>query len=139
MNAENMRDLARVRYERAVELVSDAEALLKSGSYKSANNRAYYSAEKAIKAALAARGKDSDTHNGIIKVFNMEFVHTPSKFFSREDLSIIQGMERIRSSSDYDDFYIASKEECEEQIIKSKSLLKQVETFLSSEGILTNT
>ena len=135
MNAENMRDLAKVRYERAVELVQEAQELLDDGHYKSANNRAFYSAEKAVKAALAAIGKDSESHNGVVKTFNMEFIHQPSDYFDRNDMRAIQSMERIRSASDYDDFYVTSKDECEEQVIRAKELLDKVRVYLESEGI----
>ena len=40
MNDENMRDLARIRFEKAKELLGDAESLLEMESYSSANNRA---------------------------------------------------------------------------------------------------
>lgn len=45
--------LAKVRLERAQELAAEAAELLEKGSYKSANNRAFYAMEKAIKALLA--------------------------------------------------------------------------------------
>ncbi len=137
MNDENIRDLVRIRYERAVELLDEAKYLLKDEHYKSANNRAFYSAEKAIKAALAVRGKDSESHNGLVRVFNMEFIHTPSEFFSREDLSTIQGMERVRSASDYDDFYVTNKAECEEQVAKAGALLNKVHDYLQEGGFLS--
>lgn len=136
MNVENMKDLARVRYERAIELAKEAEELLDDEHYKSANNRAFYAAEKAIKAALAAKGKDAESHNGVIKTFNMEFIHNPSDFFGREDMSAFQGMDRIRTASDYDDFYVTSKAECEDQVHKAKILLEKVKEYLTSEGIL---
>lgn len=136
MNAENMKDLAQVRYERAKELADEATELLQVGHYKSANNRAFYSAEKALKAVLSAVGKDAESHNGVIKTFNMEFIHNPSEFFSREDLRIVQSMERIRNASDYDDFYVTSKAECEEQVAKAKELLGRVEGYLKSNGVV---
>ena len=55
-------DLAKVRLERAEELLKEAKRLLEDGSYKSANNRAYYSFEKSIKALLALKGIDAKTH-----------------------------------------------------------------------------
>ena len=42
MKVENMKDLAKVRYERAVELAEEAQDLLANGHYKSANNRAAF-------------------------------------------------------------------------------------------------
>lgn len=62
MNDENIKDIAKIRYERSAELLEEAKRLYNDGSYKSANNRAFYSAEKAIKAALITKGKDSEKH-----------------------------------------------------------------------------
>ena len=135
MNVENMKDLAKVRYERAVELAEEAQDLLANGHYKSANNRAFYCAEKAVKAALSARGKDAESHNGVIKTFNMEYIHNPCEYFDREDMRAIQSMERIRSASDYDDFYVTNKAECEEQVKKAKTLLDKARKYLESEGV----
>ena len=47
--------LANIRIERAEELLQEAKSLLENGSYKSANNRAYYSFEKSIKAILTIK------------------------------------------------------------------------------------
>ena len=136
MNDENMRSLAKIRFERSLELQDEAENLLKDKLYKSANNRAFYSAEKAIKAVLAAKGKDAETHNGVLKTFNMEFIHNQNEFFSRDDMKSLQSIERIRNASDYDDFYVTSKAECEDQVKKSKHILDKVKVFLESEGII---
>ncbi len=119
MDSEDIRSLARLRFERATELADEADGLLNEGHYKSANNRAFYAAEKALKAALAVKEKDSESHTGLIRAFNMEFIHNPSAYFSREDLSSIQSMERVRTASDYDDFYVTSKTECEDQVRKA--------------------
>ncbi|WP_022777594.1 HEPN domain-containing protein [Butyrivibrio sp. AE3009] len=136
MNADNMRALAKLRYERAKELIDEATDLLQCEHYKSANNSAFYAGEKAVKAALAAIGKDSESHNGVIKTFNKEFIHQPCDFFSRDDLRILQSMERIRNSSDYDDFYVANKAECEDQVAKARQLLCKVSAYLKTQGII---
>ena len=136
MNAENMRDLAKVRYERAEELLKDAESLLQNDSWMSANNRAFYAAEKAVKAALAVKGKDAETHNGVLKTFNMELVRDPGNSFGHEDLILFQSMERIRAASDYDDFYVTSRAECEEQVGNARTLIERVSAYLQAEGIL---
>ena len=136
MNDENMRDLARIRFEKAKELLGDAESLLEMESYSSANNRAFYAAERAIKSVLASIGKDVASHNGIIRVFNQEFIYERGDYFTQEDLKKLQGLERIRNASDYDDFYIASKDECRDQVYKAKELIEKVEDFLKEQGIL---
>jgi len=136
MNTENMRDLATVRYDKAEELLTDAESLLERGSYSSANNRAFYAAEKAIKAVLASIGKDAGSHNGMIRIFNQEFIHQAGDYFTHEDLKKMQSMERIRNASDYDDFYLASKEECVEQVNKAREIIGKVKAYLQCKEIL---
>ena len=126
MNSEDRKNLAKVRYERAEELLKSANTLLKEEDYKSANNRAFYCAEQAIKAVLSVIGKNSETHNGVLSVFNMEFIHEPSQYFSKEDMKMFRGMGRIREASDYDDFYIANKAECEKQVEQAKHILEKV-------------
>lgn len=59
MRIEDRKNLAKVRYERAEELINSATILLNEGDYKSANNRAFYSAEQAIKAVLATIEKNT--------------------------------------------------------------------------------
>lgn len=135
MNIEDRNNLAKVRYERAEELLKTANILLKEEDYKSANNRAFYSAEQAIKAVLSTIEKNSETHNGILSVFNMEFIHKPSEYFSKEDMKMFRGMGRIREASDYDDFYIANKAECENQVEQAQHILEKVHIYLTDNGV----
>ena len=132
MDAENMKDLAIVRYDNAIELLTDAENLLKLNSYRSANNRAFYAVEKALKATLASAGKDAASHNGVVRVFNQEFIHNASETFTREDLSAVQRMERIRNASDYDDFYLASKADCVKQVQQARMIVEKVGAYLKT-------
>ena len=48
MDKEYYDSLVQVRLDRARELLTDAVALLEKGSYKSANNRAFYAIEKSV-------------------------------------------------------------------------------------------
>lgn len=50
MDKEYYDALVKVRMDRARELYDEAAGLLEKGSYKSANNRAFYAMEKSIKA-----------------------------------------------------------------------------------------
>ena len=87
MNDNPNLELAKVRLERAFELCEESSALLEDGKYKSANNRAYYSIEKSIKALLAIKNKDASTHSGVLKTFNMEYVLNKSP--NKKDKTII--------------------------------------------------
>lgn len=136
MKSENLFDLALVRLDRAKELILEAETLLEKESFKSANNRAYYATEKALKSLLALKGKDSKTHNGVIILFDDYYVRDKNEYFDRSDLKIIRNMEKIRNASDYDDFYIAGKAECKKQVCNAKKIIEKVERYLQSEELI---
>lgn len=74
MDKEYTQILAKVRLDRAVELLQESQELLKKESYKSANNRAFYAIEKNIKALLAIAGIEAQTHNDSLKQFNFHFI-----------------------------------------------------------------
>ena len=61
--------------------------------------------------------------------FNKDYVKT--SVFPREMGRKIGQAEEIRHASDYDDFYIASKEETMEQIENTKSVILAVKDYLS--------
>lgn len=60
--------------------------------------------------------------------FNKQYVHT--EIFPRDLGRKISRLEIIRHKSDYDDFYIASKEEASEQIEIGKMVVGLVETYI---------
>ncbi len=130
MNDSSNLDLAKVRIDRANELYEEALSLLENDKYKSANNRAYYSIEKSIKALLALKNKDASTHSGVLKTFNMEYVHEGDGTFTIDDYRKADHAEHIRSVSDYDDFYIAGKDESREQVDLAKYFCDKVNRYI---------
>ncbi len=129
-------DLAKVRIERAKELLKDAEDLLVKESYKSANNRAFYAMEKSIKALLSVEKIEVATHSGGLKQFNYIFIHKGNGSFTVEDYQKIARAEQIRNVSDYDDFYIASREEAKQQIENAKYIVDKVQKYLEDERMV---
>ena len=111
MDKEQGMILAKLRLDRAKELLTESQELLEKGAYKSANNRAFYAIEKSIKALLATELVEVLTHNGALKQFNIIFIYKGNGTFTPEDYQKIARAEQIRNASDYDDFYLASKEE----------------------------
>lgn len=108
------RDLVVYRLETAKNDLRSARVLLNIEDYKGANNRAYYSIFHAINAVHAVNGAAYKRHKDAVANFNKDYVKTC--IFPREIGRKIGQAEEIRHASDYDDFYIASKEESERQI-----------------------
>lgn len=124
--------LAHIRIDRAKELLTEAEALLMQGCFKSANNRAYYAIEKCIKALLSLKQTDVATHNGAMKQFNFLFIYQGDGTFTSNDYQKIARAEQIRNASDYDDFYIASKEETKQQVENAKYIVEKVTNYMNA-------
>lgn len=126
-NIGTRQDLVLYRLETAKNDLKSARALFSIGDYKGANNRAYYSIFHAINAVHAVSGKAYKRHKDAIANFNKEYVKT--SVFPREMGRRIGQAEEIRHASDYDDFYIASKEECERQISTAEEFIILAEQY----------
>ncbi len=122
--------LAKVRLKRAKELLEEAIGLLDRESYKSANNRAFYAMEKSIKALLAMAKIEVATHNGGLKQFNYCFIYNGDGTFTSEDYQKIASAEQIRNASDYDDFYVASKEETRQLVENTKYIVNKIDGYI---------
>lgn len=120
-------DLVQYRIETAKSDLKSADILMKEGEYRGANNRAYYAIYHAISAVNALDGKSYKRHKDTLANFNKDYVKT--EIFSRDFGRKIAQAEEIRHASDYDDFYIATKEKAEEQIMTAKELIEQIEAY----------
>lgn len=132
MDHEYYLELARVRMERAKELLAESEELLERESYKSANNRAFYAIEKSLKALLATEQIEVATHSGSLKQFNFVFIFKGDGTFTPEDYQKAAKAEQIRNISDYDDFYIASKDETKQQVASAEYMVNKIDRYIHS-------
>lgn len=124
-------DVARYRLNVAQEDLDAAHLTFKAGQYRAANNRAYYSIFHTICAVLAKEGVAFKRHKDTLSYFNKNYVQP--EIFPRELGRKIVKAEEIRHASDYDTFYIASKEIAAEQIDTAEILLSLAEKYLLPE------
>ena len=110
-----------------------AEHCLKEGWYKDSINRSYYAAFYAIKAVLALGTIDFKRHKDVVAYFNKEYV--ASNIFPRELGRRLGMLKQLREKSDYDDFYIASKDQAEEQYNTAAYVIESVGNYLTDKGI----
>lgn len=123
------KDLAIYKVERALEELDTARLLFENDKWKAANNRAYYSIYYAITAVLCLEPIAFRRHKDTLAYFNKNYVHTEK--FDRGLGRRISKAEKIRHASDYDEFYIASREETEEQIKTAEALIEAVKEFVN--------
>ena len=115
-------ELSQYRMNQAKETLTVARDCVEGNHYKDSINRSYYAAFYAIKAVLALSEIDFKRHKDVIAHFNKNYVAQGE--FNREK----------REKSDYDDFYIASKDEAFEQIETAEMIINAVEVYLTSKN-----
>lgn len=121
-------DVARHRLNVAREDLDAACLTFDAGQYRAANNRAYYSIFHTICAILAKEGIAFKRHKDTLSYFNKNYVQP--EIFPRELGRKIVKAEEIRHASDYDTFYIASKEVTSQQIDTAVRILELAEAYL---------
>lgn len=124
-------DIVNYRLRVAEEDLKAANVLLEADSYRGANNRAYYAIFHAVSAVLALEGITFKRHKDTLGYFNKNYV--AKEIFPRDLGRKIVKAEEIRHESDYDTFYIASKEETVQQIETAEQLIKLVSAFCKNE------
>lgn len=124
------KELAKYKLERAREELDTAELLFKNDKWKAANNRAYYAVYYAITSVLCLEPVAFKRHKDTLAYFNKNYVHM-EKFSSGLGRKIAVA-EKIRNASDYDDFYIASKEETQRQLDTAIQMIEEAERFIES-------
>ena len=123
-------DLAKYRLDSAKSELQSARILYGAGQLKGDNNRAYYAIFHAISAVHTLDGNAYKRHKDALANFNKEYVKT--EVFSRSLGRRIAEAEEIRHASDYDDFYIATKEEAAEQIATAEELIAAIEAYYNA-------
>ncbi len=123
-----MDDLIKYRLSSAKEKLASAKLLLEAGMYRDSIGRSYYAIFSAIRAVLAVRQVDFSKHAGVIAYFQKEFIKT--EVFDKKYSKYLQQAFQIRNSCDYDDFFIVSKQDAEEQYIRAAEMLAVIEEYI---------
>ena len=132
--AGSIKDLSRYRYERCLEELENAKAMLTIGKYKLALNRSYYSIFHGMRAVNVLDEFDSSKHSGVIAHFNQYHVKTGD--FSKEMSKIIRTSSEMREHADYEDFFVASRQDAEEQVQNAEIFHQYILEYLRLKGIL---
>jgi len=123
-------DLIRYRLISAKEKLTSAKLLLDAGLYKDSVGRSYYSIFSSMRAVLAIRQVDFSKHAGVISYFQKEYIKT--NIFDKKYSKYIQQAFQIRNGCDYDDFFIVSRQDAEEQYQRAEEILKVVQEYITT-------
>lgn len=123
-----MDSLAQYRLNNAADKLESAKLLLDAGKYKDSIGRSYYAIFSAVRAVLAKDKVDFSKHAGVISYFQREYVKT--ELFDKKYSKYLQSAFQIRNSCDYDDFFIASKQDADEQYQRASEFYQAIKKYL---------
>ena len=129
MEKTEKKALSNIRLQHAEECLEDSRNCLSSERYKNSANRSYYAIFHAMRAVLALDEYDSKKHSGIISEFRKRYIKT--EILPRQLSSTIIELFDIRTSSDYDDFFIISKEEVIKQYENAAEFVEAIKKYLN--------
>lgn len=121
------------RLDSAKERIVSAQLLLDNGNYRDSISRSYYAIFTAVKAVLATERIDFKKHAGVISYFQKEYIRT-EKFEKKFSKYLSEAFE-IRNLCDYDDFYIAAREDAEIQLARAREYYEAVYEFIQSKVV----
>ena len=125
-------DLSEYRLERAREDLETAKENLAGGKFRASVNRSYYAVFHALRAVTALDHFDSGKHSGIIAFFNQHYVKTG--VFQKEISKMIDSCYRLREKADYDDFFLAAREDAVLQLEKARLILQAIQRYLERQS-----
>ena len=127
--SDNRREsLCNYRMAAARETLQVAQECFEGNHYKDAINRSYYAAFYAVKAVLGLEERDFKRHKDVLAYFNQKYV--AADVFPRDIGRKLARLQQKREKSDYDDFFIASREEAAEQIGYTQEVVALIADYL---------
>ena len=121
--------LVRLRLEKAVEILQDANTLYEQGgSPASIVNRAYYAMFYAALAMLVTVDRSSAKHSGVIALFDKEFVR--ESIVSKDLGKLLHEAFEARQKGDYQDISKIDRQKATEILNSAVEFVKSIEEKL---------
>ena len=133
MTIEERRALSTARLDLAFDCLNTAKVNRDIGDYRAAANRSYYAIFHAMRAVLALDEVDMSKHSGIMAEFRRRYLKT--EILDRKLSATITQAFEVRNASDYDDFYIVSREDVDLQIDKVTQFIIAIGEYLAAQGV----
>lgn len=125
----NVNDLILFRIQRSDVTFEEAKALAEINQWNGVVNRLYYAAFYAVSALLLKKEIYTKTHSGLKSKFNEEII-------KKGELAVSSGevynyLFNLRSSGDYGDFIVFTKEEIEPLIERTANLINEIKKLIN--------
>ena len=131
LNDEEKRAIIAYRVDKAKKTLDDAKKVIELGLWTTAANRLYYAAYYAVSALLIAQGLNAKTHDGIIRLFNMNYIKT-----EKIDMELGRQYNRLftmRITGDYGDCFDLQEADVKPLLEPAEQLVTKVISLIQQE------
>ncbi len=126
------RALIQYRLDRARESLDDARLMLaQNGSHAGVINRAYYAMFYAALALLITIDRGSSKHQGVIALFDENFIK--QNILPKELGRLLHRAFEMRQAGDYRDMLVITREQASDAINSAEKFLSVIEEKLSQD------
>ncbi|MEW6607065.1 MAG: HEPN domain-containing protein [bacterium] len=105
-----------------------AKVLMKESLFEDCVSRAYYAVLHAAKAALSLAGVESDTHNGVRRMFGLHLVKTEK--IEKEFAKILTREQEDREIGDYEVGIEIEEDIARERIEEAEKFVHRIEQYI---------
>ncbi len=126
---DKIKTLSIYRLQKAKEDLEAAKLTFQHNQLAQSINRTYYAIFHGVRALIAYDKFDSKKHSSIIGYFNKNYI-TNKKIEVGFYKMLVSAFE-LRTKSDYQDFYIVSKEEAESQLDNAIKFIQMIESYIN--------
>lgn len=113
---------------RAKKALFAAKTLIEKGLFEDCVSRAYYAVLHAAKAALFLVGVESDTHNGVRRMFGLHLVKTGK--IEKEFAKILIAGQEDREIGDYEVNIEIEEERARQRVKEAEKFVCRIEQYL---------
>lgn len=124
--------LSRHRLMKARQCLETAQLNAVADDLASSVNRSYYAIFHGMRAVLALERLDFKKHSAVIAKFRELYIKTG--LFDKAFSPVIGNAFDLRGSSDYDDFFLLSKQEALDQIADAQQFLAAIEAYIQTQS-----
>lgn len=128
--ADNRIALAKYRLEKAKTCIEVSKLNFDNDYIYDSINRSYYAIFHSARAVMALDGEDRKKHSGVISYFQEHYIKTG--VFARELSDIIQDAFSMRQITDYQDFFVLSRDEAKTQIKDAERFYEDIKSFVDN-------
>ena len=108
--------------------MSDAKKVIEMEMYAAGVNRLYYAAYYAVSSLLIAKGLNAKTHEGIIRMFNMQFVN--EGLVDKELGRQYNRLFTMRITGDYGDCFDLQEADVKPMIAPTEQLIEEIKRII---------